>query len=110
SYHGYPRLVGETGGKDFIVAHTSADPAALTTALVRGAYEYQGQKCSAASRAYLPRSLWRQMGDDFLELTGNLAYGDVADLTNFGGAVIDRRAYDKSVTAIERARSAGLSI
>ncbi|MFE3444570.1 L-glutamate gamma-semialdehyde dehydrogenase [Nocardia sp. NPDC059180] len=110
SYRGYPRLVGETGGKDFIVAHASAEPAALTTALVRGAYEYQGQKCSAASRAYLPRSLWREMGDDFLNLTGKLNYGDVADLSNFGGAVIDRRAYDKSVAAIERARSAGLSI
>ncbi|NEW54707.1 L-glutamate gamma-semialdehyde dehydrogenase [Nocardia cyriacigeorgica] len=110
NYHGYPRLVGETGGKDFIVAHASAEPAALTTALVRGAYEYQGQKCSAASRAYVPRSLWREMGDDFFGLTEKLSYGDIADLSNFGGAVIDRRAYDKSVAAIERARSAGLSI
>ncbi|ONM50659.1 L-glutamate gamma-semialdehyde dehydrogenase [Nocardia donostiensis] len=110
SYHGYPRLVGETGGKDFIVAHSSADPAALRTALIRGAYEYQGQKCSAASRAYIPRSVWREMGDEFLEFTENICYGDVADLSNFGGALIDRRAYDKSVAAIERARAAGITI
>ncbi|OQS17414.1 1-pyrroline-5-carboxylate dehydrogenase [Nocardia donostiensis] len=110
SYHGYPRLVGETGGKDFIVAHSSADPAALRTALIRGAYEYQGQKCSAASRAYIPRSVWREMGDEFLEFTENICYGDVSDLSNFGGALIDRRAYDKSVAAIERARAAGITI
>jgi 1-pyrroline-5-carboxylate dehydrogenase len=109
-YHGYPRLVGETGGKDFIVAHPSADPQALRTAMIRGAYEYQGQKCSAASRAYLPRSLWREMGEDFLAETAELSYGDVADLSNFGGAVIDRRAYDKNVAAIERARGAGIDI
>ncbi|MEG8178468.1 L-glutamate gamma-semialdehyde dehydrogenase [Nocardia terpenica] len=109
-YHGYPRLVGETGGKDFIVAHASADPDALRTALIRGAYEYQGQKCSAASRAYIPKSLWRTMGDDLLAQTAELTYGDVADLSNFGGALIDRRAYDKNVAALERARSAGLDI
>ncbi|MEV0766269.1 L-glutamate gamma-semialdehyde dehydrogenase [Nocardia sp. NPDC050435] len=109
-YHGYPRLVGETGGKDFIVAHPSADPDSLRTALIRGAFEYQGQKCSAASRAYLPRSLWRRMGEDFLAEVEQLTYGDVADLSNFGGAVIDRRAYDKNAAAIERARGAGLSI
>ncbi|MBO0855180.1 MAG: L-glutamate gamma-semialdehyde dehydrogenase [Nocardia sp.] len=110
NYHGYPRLVGETGGKDFILAHRSADPDALATALIRGAYEYQGQKCSAVSRAYLPRSLWREMGDELLHRIGEVRYGDISDLTNFGGAVIDRRAYDKSVTAIERARGAGLDI
>lgn len=109
-YHGYPRLVGETGGKDFVVAHPSADPVALRTALVRGAFEYQGQKCSAASRAYVPRSLWREMGDDFLGIADSLSYGDVADLSNFGGALIDRRAYDKSVRAIERARSTKVPI
>ncbi|MEU1983376.1 L-glutamate gamma-semialdehyde dehydrogenase [Nocardia sp. NPDC019395] len=109
-YRGYPRLVGETGGKDFIVAHPSADPVALRTALIRGAYEYQGQKCSAASRAYLPRSLWREIGDDFLGTAETLSYGDISDLSNFGGAVIDRRAYDKSVRAIERARSASVPI
>jgi 1-pyrroline-5-carboxylate dehydrogenase len=110
SYHGYPRLVGETGGKDFILAHPSADPAVLRTAMIRGAFEYQGQKCSAASRAYVPRSLWRVMGDEFLAETDELSYGDIADLANFGGALIDRRAYDKNVAAIERARAAGLTI
>ncbi|MEU1996101.1 L-glutamate gamma-semialdehyde dehydrogenase [Nocardia gamkensis] len=109
-YQGYPRLVGETGGKDFIVAHSSADPDALRTALIRGAFEYQGQKCSAASRAYIARSVWRAMGDEFLHETGELSYGDVADLSNFGGALIDRRAYDKNVTAIRRAAEAGVAI
>ncbi|MFG3620871.1 L-glutamate gamma-semialdehyde dehydrogenase [Nocardia sp. NPDC047654] len=109
-YHGYPRLVGETGGKDFIVAHSSADPDALRTALIRGAFEYQGQKCSAASRAYIARSVWRAMGDEFLHETEELSYGDVADLSNFGGALIDRRAYDKNVTAIRRAVEAGIAI
>lgn len=109
-YHSYPRLVGETGGKDFIVAHSSADPDALRTALIRGAYEYQGQKCSAASRAYIARSVWREMGDEFLNLTAELSYGDVTDLTNFGGALIDRRAYRKNVAAIERARAADITI
>ncbi|WP_068060226.1 L-glutamate gamma-semialdehyde dehydrogenase [Nocardia xishanensis] len=109
-YHGYPRLVGETGGKDFIVAHASADPDALRTALIRGAYEYQGQKCSAASRAYIARSVWRAIGDDFLAATDEIRYGDVADLSNFGGALIDRRAFDKNVAAIERARAAGVTI
>lgn len=109
-YHGYPRLVGETGGKDFIVAHSSADPDALRTALIRGAFEYQGQKCSAASRAYIARSVWRAMGEEFLHETGQLSFGDVADLSNFGGALIDRRAYDKNVTAIRRAVEAGIAI
>jgi len=106
SYRGYPRLVGETGGKDFIVAHPSADPGVLRTALIRGAYEYQGQKCSAASRAYVPRSVWSRISDEFLAQVDELTYGDVTDLANFGGALIDRRAYDKSVAAIERARGA----
>ncbi|MFD4291912.1 L-glutamate gamma-semialdehyde dehydrogenase [Rhodococcus sp. NPDC058505] len=105
-YRGYPRLVGETGGKDFIVAHPSANPDVLRTALIRGAFEYQGQKCSAASRAYIPRSVWDEMGADFLAEVDELAYGDVTDLANFGGALIDRAAYDKSVAAIERARGA----
>ncbi|MFC8530273.1 L-glutamate gamma-semialdehyde dehydrogenase [Nocardia sp. NPDC057227] len=109
-YRGYPRLVGETGGKDFVVAHPSADPASLATALVRGAFEYQGQKCSAASRAYIPRSVWNVMRDDFLHTTASLSYGDVADLTHFGGALIDRRAYDKNVAALNRARTAGIEI
>ncbi|GAB2506399.1 L-glutamate gamma-semialdehyde dehydrogenase [Nocardia heshunensis] len=109
-YHGYPRLVGETGGKDFILAHPSADPDALRVAMVRGAYEYQGQKCSAASRAYVPKSVWQRMGQDFLSEVESLTYGDVADLSNFGGAVIDSRAFLKCEAAIDRAKSAGLDI
>jgi len=105
-YHGYPRLVGETGGKDFVVAHTSARPDVLSTALIRGAFDYQGQKCSAASRAFIPHSVWRRMGDEFLGEAAALRYGDVTDLTNFGGALIDRRAFTKNVTAIERAKGA----
>jgi 1-pyrroline-5-carboxylate dehydrogenase len=105
-YHTYPRLVGETGGKDFVVAHSSARPDVLRTALIRGAFDYQGQKCSAASRAFIPRSVWQQMGDDFLSATEALRYGDVTDLTNYGGAVIDERAFAKNVKAIERAKSA----
>ncbi|UGT38675.1 L-glutamate gamma-semialdehyde dehydrogenase [Nocardia yamanashiensis] len=109
-YQGYPRLVGETGGKDFIVAHSSAEPDALRTALIRGAYEYQGQKCSAASRAYIAKSVWRQMGHEFLTQTEELSYGDVSDLSNFGGALIDSRAYDKNVKAIVRAKGKGIAI
>lgn len=105
-YHTYPRLVGETGGKDFVLAHSSAHPDVLRTALIRGAFDYQGQKCSAASRAFIPRSVWQKMGDDFLSATEALRYGDVADLTNYGGAVIDDRAFAKNVKAIERAKSA----
>lgn len=105
-YDTYPRLVGETGGKDFVVAHPSARPEVLTTALIRGAFDYQGQKCSAASRAFVPRSVWQRMGDDFLGATQELRYGDVTDFTNFGGAVIDERAFAKNVAAIERAKSA----
>ena len=96
SFASYPRLVGETGGKDFVIAHPSADPAALVTGLVRGAFEYQGQKCSAASRAYVPASLWRRsVRDDLAAVTESLSYGDVSDFGNFGGAVIDRRAFDR---------------
>ena len=105
-YRTYPRLVGETGGKDFVVAHPSARPDVLRTALIRGAFDYQGQKCSAASRAFIPRSVWSQMGDDFLDATATLRYGDVTDLSNDGGAVIDERAYAKSARAIERAKGA----
>src|SRR5947207_1965480 len=104
-YRGYPRLVGETGGKDFVIAHPSADPAVLATALIRGAYEYQGQKCSAASRAYVPRSLWQGMRDDFLAQVESLTMGDVAaDLSLFMGAVIDARAFAKHSRALEAAR------
>jgi 1-pyrroline-5-carboxylate dehydrogenase len=105
-YQSYPRLVGETGGKDFVLAHSSARPDVLRTALIRGAFDYQGQKCSAASRAFIPRSVWQQMGDDFLSATEALRYGDVTDLSNYGGALIDERAFAKNVKAIERAKSA----
>ena len=105
-YRGYPRLVGETGGKDFVIAHPSADPGVLLTALIRGAFEYQGQKCSAASRAYVPRSVWNRMGDDFIATVSSLTMGDVgADLSLFMGAVIDRAAFDTHTDAIARARS-----
>ena len=104
-YRAYPRIVGETGGKDFVVAHPSADVDVLRTALVRGAFEYQGQKCSAASRAYVPRSLWNRFGDDLLAEVDGLTMGPVTDLSNFMGAVIDDRAYRKLSGAIDRARA-----
>jgi 1-pyrroline-5-carboxylate dehydrogenase len=104
-YRSYPRIVGETGGKDFVVAHPSADIDVLRTALVRGAFEYQGQKCSAASRAYVPRSLWRRLRKDLAEVTESLTMGPVTDLSNFMGAVIDDRAYAKHVAAIDRAQA-----
>ncbi|WBP94760.1 L-glutamate gamma-semialdehyde dehydrogenase [Mycolicibacterium neoaurum] len=110
-YRSYPRLVGETGGKDFVLAHSSARPDVLRTALIRGAFDYQGQKCSAASRAYVPRSVWQQMGDDLLSATEALRYGDVTDLSNYGGALIDARAYAKNVRALQRAKSTpGLTV
>ena len=105
SYRGYPRVVGETGGKDFIVAHPSADPAVLRTAMVRGAFEYQGQKCSAASRAYVPRSIWTGLRDEVVSLTDSLETGDVTDLSNFMGAVIDRRSYDRLSGVLDRVRA-----
>lgn len=107
-YRNYPRVVGETGGKDFIVAHPSADVDALHTGLVRGAYEYQGQKCSAASRAYLPRSLWEGGLRDRIAATAeSLTYGDVTDLRNFGGAVIDARAFAKHAAALDMIAGSG---
>ena len=105
-YRSYPRLVGETGGKDFVIAHPGADPAGLVTALVRGAFEYQGQKCSAASRAYVPRSLWdNRVRDELADTTQSLSYGDPADFSNFGGAVIDRRSFDRLSGVLEMAAS-----
>ncbi|MFD1321629.1 L-glutamate gamma-semialdehyde dehydrogenase [Micromonospora sonneratiae] len=105
-YRSYPRLVGETGGKDFVVAHASADVDALHTALIRGAYEYQGQKCSAASRAYVPRSLWEGGLRDRLAATADsLRYGDVTDFGNFGGAVIDARAFARHTAALDMINS-----
>jgi 1-pyrroline-5-carboxylate dehydrogenase len=106
TYRGYPRIVGETGGKDFVIAHSSAEVDPLLTALVRGAFEYQGQKCSAASRAYVPRSMWEGGLRDRLAATAeSLTYGDVADFSNFGGAVIDRRAFDKHAAALDRIKN-----
>jgi 1-pyrroline-5-carboxylate dehydrogenase len=111
TYRTYPRLVGETGGKDFVVAHPSADLDVLRTALVRGAFEYQGQKCSAASRAYLPRSLWRRLRDELAAEVDGLPMGPVTDLGNFMGAVIDEAAFANHKRAIDRAQaSAGITV
>jgi 1-pyrroline-5-carboxylate dehydrogenase len=103
-YAGYPRIVGETGGKDFVVAHPSADVDALAVALVRGAYEYQGQKCSAASRAYVPASLWPQVKERMLAMIADIRMGDVRDFRNFMGAVIDKRAYERITGYLAQAR------
>jgi 1-pyrroline-5-carboxylate dehydrogenase len=103
-YRSYPRLVGETGGKDFIVAHPSADPAALAVAMVRGAYEYQGQKCSAASRAYVPASLWPEVRERVAAMLADIRMGDTADFRNFMGAVIDQRAFVRIKEYLDRAR------
>ena len=103
-YRSYPRIVGETGGKDFVVAHPSADLDVLRTALIRGAFEFQGQKCSAASRAYVSKSVWRKMKNDFLAEVEGIHMGDVTDFSNFMGAVIDDRAFAKHKKAITRAK------
>lgn len=105
TYRSYPRVVGETGGKDFIVAHPSADPKVLLTAMLRGAFEYQGQKCSAASRAYVPRSIWRTLRDELVEVTESLTMGPTTDFANFMSAVIDDRAFAKHKAAIDRAHT-----
>jgi 1-pyrroline-5-carboxylate dehydrogenase len=105
NYAAYPRIVGETGGKDFILAHPSADPAVLRTAMILGAFEYQGQKCSAASRAYVPRSVWRIIRDDLADTVNSLAMGSPMDFQNFMSAVIDQRSYDKLAGVLERAAS-----
>ena len=104
-YRNYPRLVGETGGKDFIFAHVSADVPALVTALIRGSFEYQGQKCSAASRAYIPGSLWPEVRECLVAGVKRIKMGDVADFTNFMGAVIDAPSFKKIVGYIELAKS-----
>jgi 1-pyrroline-5-carboxylate dehydrogenase len=104
TYRSYPRIVGETGGKDFIVAHASADVDALAVAIVRGGFEYQGQKCSAASRVYVPKSLWNEVRDRAVAMIDELKMGDVQDFTNFMGAVIDKRAFDKISGYVEHAR------
>ncbi|HKG32285.1 MAG TPA: aldehyde dehydrogenase family protein, partial [Gemmatimonadales bacterium] len=103
-YAGYPRIVGETGGKDFILAHTSADLDALAVGIVRGAYEYQGQKCSAASRAYIPDTIWPEVRDRVVPLIEDIRVGDVADFRNFMGAVIDRRAFTRLKDHLEAAK------
>jgi len=103
SYRGYPRLVGETGGKDFIFADPSADPEAVVTAVVRGGFEYQGQKCSAASRVYAPSNLWPQMRDALAEQVSEIRMGDVRDFRNFMGAVIDKASFTTQKEAVEMA-------
>jgi 1-pyrroline-5-carboxylate dehydrogenase len=106
TYATYPRLVGETGGKDFVLAHASADVDALAVALVRGAFEYQGQKCSAASRAYVPDNLWPAVRERMVAMLADMKMGDVADFRNFVGAVIDKKAFDKIGEYIAAARKA----
>jgi 1-pyrroline-5-carboxylate dehydrogenase len=105
SYADYPRLVGETGGKDFILAHASADVDVVATAIVRGAYEYQGQKCSAASRAYVPDTLWPGVRDRVVAMLERVTLGDPADFRHFMGAVIDRKAFEKINGYIEAAKA-----
>jgi 1-pyrroline-5-carboxylate dehydrogenase len=105
-YRNYPRLTGETGGKDFVIVHPSADESTLAATLIRGAFEYQGQKCSAASRAYLPQSIWAKHRDQFLSQVEQLTMGNVTeDLSLFMGAVIDARAFAKHKAAIDRAHN-----
>jgi 1-pyrroline-5-carboxylate dehydrogenase len=104
-YYSYPRIVGETGGKNFVFAHTSADRAILATALIRGAYEYQGQKCSAASRAYIPESMWPELKDRLVADTEQVKMGDVSDFSTFMGAVIDEAAYKNITGYIDYAHS-----
>ena len=103
-YRSYPRVVGETGGKDFIVAHASADRAALATAIVRGGFEFQGQKCSAPSRIYVPRSMWNDVRDRIVAMIDEIGMGDICDFRNFMGAVIDQRAFDRIKGYIDYAR------
>lgn len=103
-YKSYPRIVGETGGKNFIFAHKSANPLALATAIVRGAFEYQGQKCSAASRAYIPESLWKETSDYLMKMISEIEIGDVINLNNFVNAVIDEASFDKIMSYINIAK------
>jgi len=109
-YRNYPRIVGETGGKDFILAHASADPAAVSAAIVRGSFEYQGQKCSASSRVYIPSNLWPEVRETLEREVGTIAVGDVRDFTNFMGAVIDEPAFLTQRDAIAEAKAAGAEI
>ncbi len=109
-YRSYPRIVGETGGKDFIVVHPSADPEEVATAVLRGSFEYQGQKCSAASRIYVPQSLWDDTRDRIADEVATIRMGDVTDFRNFMGAVIDAKAFGQHREAIEEAKSQGRTI
>lgn len=109
-YRSYPRLVGETGGKDFVFAHPSADVAALSTALLRGAFEYQGQKCSAASRAYLPRSIWPKLKERLVAAVQTIKMGDVRDFSNFMNAVIDAPSFDRITGFVARAQREGAKV
>ena len=103
-YKSYPRIVGETGGKDFIVAHQSADPVALSVAIARGGFEYQGQKCSAASRVYIPESIWSEVRDRTVAIMKDIRVGDITDFRNFMGAVIDKKAFTKISEYLEHGR------
>jgi len=105
TYKSYPKLVGETGGKDFIFAHNSANPDELATAIVRGSFEYQGQKCSAASRAYIPRSIWDETKENMLRMISQIKIGDVTDFKNLVNAVIDEASYDKIMSCIGKVKS-----
>jgi 1-pyrroline-5-carboxylate dehydrogenase len=105
NYRSYPKLVGETGGKDFIFAHNSANPAELSTAIVRGAFEYQGQKCSAASRAYIPKSIWAETKENLLRMILEIKTGDVTDFGNFINAVIDETSFDTIMGYLEKVRA-----
>ncbi len=109
-YRNYPRIVGETGGKDFILAHPTADVDEVATAIVRGAFEYQGQKCSACSRVYAPASMWPELRERLADQVAGLAVGDVSDLSNFMGAVIDGNAFRTQAEAIDEAKAAGAEI
>lgn len=104
AYRSYPKIVGEAGGKDFIFAHSSAEPAELATAIIQGAFEYQGQKCSAASRAYIPSSLWKETRQLLLKMTGEIKTGDVRDFGNFVNPVIDEPAFDRIMGYIDRVK------
>ncbi len=105
-YAGYPRIVGETGGKDFVVAHETADVDGVVTALIRGAFEYQGQKCSAASRGYIPDTIWPAVRDRLVAAIDEISVGDVADFRNFMGAVIDRKSFEKIGGYVDHAKNA----
>src|SRR5258708_22737798 len=104
-YKSYPRIVGETGGKDFVIAHKSADPKEISTALVRGAFEFQGQKCSAASRAYIPSNLWEEVKQRIIDDLKSIKVGPTEDFSNFVNAVIDEKAFDKLAGYIDNAKT-----